>query len=82
MDTVNALKTIGANKTANLVQAAIDQFPGGNVPRDRDERIKLVEKIEEAANPIWEELNQRFFLYEDDLNVLNIEFIKKHRTEF
>ncbi len=82
MDTVEALNAIGAYKTAILVQAAIDQFPGSDVPQDRDERVELVEKIEETANPIWDELDQKFFLSEDDLNALNIEFIKKHRNEF
>jgi len=82
MDTVEALKAIGANKTATIVQKAIDRFPNANVPVNKDEREELVEKIEETANPVWNELDQKFFLYEDDINTLNIEFIKKNRTEF
>lgn len=82
MYAVDALKKVGALKTAAIVQSAIDQFPGSNVPEDRDERIEMVEKIEGVATPIWNELDQKFSLYEDDLNELNIEFIRKNRNEF
>lgn len=41
-------------------------------------RQKILEQIEEKANEIWEELDQRFFEYEDDLNLLNIDYIKKN----
>lgn len=81
-ETINSLRTIGANLTADILQSAIDQFPDKKVPRDRDERIDLVRQIEETANEKWEELDQKFFEYKDDLNSLNIEYVKKHRTEF
>jgi hypothetical protein len=80
--TVNSLLTIGANKTANILQKAIDQFPDKNVPQDRTIRQEILEQIEEAANPIWEELDQKFFAYEDDLNLLNIAFIRQHKEKF
>ena len=81
-ETINSLRTIGANHTADILQSAIDQFPDKKVPRDRDARIDLVGQIEETANEKWEELDQKFFEYKDDLNSLNIEYVKKHRTEF
>ena len=81
-ETINSLGTIGANHTADILQSAIDQFPNKKVPRDRDERIDLVGQIEETVNEKWEELDQKFFEYKDDLTSLNIEYVKKHRTEF
>ena len=80
--TVQSLLTIGANKTANILQKAIDQFPAKNTPKDRTERQEILEQIEETATPIWEELDQKFFTYEDDLNTLNIEFIRKNKDKF
>jgi len=81
-ETILSLKAIGADKTADILQKAIDQFPEKRVPKDRDERTEIVEKIEEVADEVWEELDQAFFNYEDDLNSLNIEFIKKNKDFF
>ncbi len=81
-ETILSLKTIGADKTASILQKAIDQFPNKTVPKDREERTEIVEQIEEAADEIWNELDQKFYEYEDDLNTLNIEYIKKHKDFF
>lgn len=81
-ETINSLRTIGANHTAEILQSAIDQFPDKKVPLDRDKRTELVGQIEDTANEKWEGLDQMFFEYKDDLNSLNIEYVKKHRTEF
>ncbi|MCO5250169.1 MAG: DMP19 family protein [Candidatus Kapabacteria bacterium] len=80
--TVHSLRTIGANTTAGILQKAIDQFPNKIVPQDSVERIELVEQIEETANEVWEELDQKFFTYEDDLNTLNINFIRQNKDNF
>jgi hypothetical protein len=80
--TIQSLRTIGANKTADILQQANDQFPNGNVPEDITERQEILEQIQETADPVWEELDQKFFAYEDDLNTLNIEFVKKNKDKF
>ena len=80
--TVQSLLIIGANKTADILQKAIDQFPNSNVPENRTERQEILEQIQETADLIWEELDQKFFTYEDDLNTLNIEFIRKNKDKF
>jgi hypothetical protein len=81
-ETILSLKAIGADKTADILQKAIDQFPNKSVPKDRDERTELVEQIEDTANEVWEELDEMFFEYEDDLNTLNIEYVKKNKDFF
>lgn len=80
--TIQSLKSIGANMTADILQKAIDQFPDKKVPQDRDERIEIVEQIEETANEVWEELDGKFFEYADDLNTLNLNFVRDHRADF
>src|SRR6185436_19730334 len=57
-ETVVSLNAIGANKTAKILQEAIDQFPLSKVPIDQEERRELLEKIESEADPIWSELDQ------------------------
>ena len=81
-ETIKSLKLIGADKTADKLQKAIDQFPDKTVPKDRTERQVILEKIEEKSNEIWEELDQKFFVYEDDLNTLNIEYIRQNKNNF
>ena len=80
--TIQSLTTIGASTTADILQKAIDQFPDKKVPQDRDERIELVEQIEETANEVWEELDGKFFEYADDLNTLNLNFVRQHKADF
>ena len=81
-ETVLSLKAIGANKTADLLQKAIDQFPSKTVSKDRDKRTEIVEEIEETAEEVWNDLDQKFYEYEDDLNTLNIEYVRKHKEFF
>jgi len=81
-ETVLSLQEIGATKTAGMLQQAIDQFPEKTVPKDREERVALIEQIEDVANDVWDELDQRFYKYEDDLNTLNIEYVKKNKASF
>ncbi len=81
-EVLESLKQIGANKTLGLLQAAINEFPGGKVPTDINERQSLIEKIEDEANPKWDVLFNSFLEYEDDLNALNFEFIKQNKNSF
>jgi len=80
--TIQSLKLIGANTTADILQKAIDQFPDKKVPQDRDERNELVEQIEATANEVWNELDQQFYEYIDDLNTLNINYVRQHKAFF
>jgi hypothetical protein len=81
-ETILSLAAIGATKTAKILGRAIDQFPGKNVPNDRNERNVILEQIEDEANKVWNELDKEFFEYEDDLNTLNIEYVKVNKQFF
>lgn len=81
-ETVRSLMEIGAHKTANILQRAINVFPNQNVPKDREKRVASMENLNEKVNEIWEELEQEFYAYEDDLNSLNLEFVRKNKDSF
>jgi len=81
-ETILSLKLIGADKTADILQSAIDQFPDKSVPKDRDERQEILEKIQENADAIWDKLDKKFYTYEDDLNSLNIEYVRQNKNKF
>ena len=69
-ETILSLKAIGANKTAEILQKAIDLV------------LLLIEKAEEVPGDVWDELDEEFFQYQDDLNTLNIEYVKNNRDYF
>jgi len=81
-ETVDSLQAIGAKITSDVIKHANDQFPKGKVPKNRELRQDILEQIEGAADEVWEELEQEFFKYNDDLNSLNMEFIKNNRSQF
>jgi len=81
-DTIISLRAIRANKTADILQQAIEQFPNSIVPKERAKRQEVLELIEDNAKEVWELLDQKFYKYEDDLNELNIQYIKQNRSSF
>ena len=81
-ETINSLHVIGAKATADILQKAIDEFPNKRIPQDWDERLDILEQIEETAGEVWGELDDKFFEYADDLNALNIEYIKRNQDKF
>ena len=80
--TVESLKIIGAHKTAELLQQAIDQFPDSTVPSNRKMRLELFTQIEKKADPVWQELDKMFFAYDDNLNALNINYVRQNKDKF
>jgi hypothetical protein len=81
-ETIESLKLIGAHQTAAILQRAVDEFPNGHVPKNRRERIALLEDIEEAASKVWQMLEQKFYKYEENLNALNLRYVRQNKTKF
>jgi hypothetical protein len=81
-ETLVSLFAIGAIHTAKILQLAIDQFPKKKVPKERDERQGIMEQIVDKAGEVWEQLDQQFFGYKDNLNQLNLDFVKKNKSHF
>ncbi len=80
-ETILALVSIGALKTVNILQQAINEFPDHKVPVDRDKRQEMMEHMENAE-AVWDILDQRFFKYDDDLNTLNIQYVERNKDLF
>lgn len=81
-ETLATLKKIGAHKTAEILQAAINFFPNQQVPIDQGKRQDIIAEIETEISEPWENLDQQFFKYEDDLHQLNMEFVKNNQDQF
>ncbi len=80
--TVEYLKKIGADKTAELVEKANSEWPNNEIPIDRTERQSLLEEIENNAEQVWEDCDQKFYKYEDDIAGLLMNFVNVNRTDF
>ena len=79
---VSAFTAIGANKTAAICQKAIDAF-GCEIPVDRAARVELLDKLEnDNIDKVFEECDDAFFSYEEDLNELNYNFVMKNKEQF
>lgn len=76
---VDAFTRIGALKTAEICKKAVAVF-NGQVPVDRDERENLLESLD--CEDIFDECDNAFYDYEDDLEALNYAYVMKHRKFF
>ena len=81
-ETLDGLKTIGANKMVDILMKANSVWPNQTVPKDRTERQNIQETIEEQADPVWEQCDNDFYEYPDDIAGLLLEYVKKHKADF
>jgi hypothetical protein len=77
-DTVAALEAISAQKAASIVRRAMARLPGGTAPRDRNQRQQVMAQA--SAN--WEDLDEEYYSYPDDLTALLRAYVEQHRGEF
>jgi glycosyltransferase involved in cell wall biosynthesis len=64
--TVQALETVGALETADIVRRACARFPGGMPPANRNARQELLEKLSPDSGA-FEQEDADFLAYPDDL---------------
>ena len=80
-ETVDALEAIGAVKFADLVRRAIAVFPGGDPPRDRDERGDAMSG-KNTGGELWYDHDGEFYEYPENLAQLMRRYADAHRGEF
>jgi len=77
-----ALRMIGANRTAEICRTAIEiAFPGGLPSLWSQIRESATERRDQLSSQL-NDLDCEFFQYPDDLTELLYEFILKHPDEF
>lgn len=81
-ETLKSLKEIGALKTAKLVEEAFSNFPSNPIPKDNEKRREILEKIDDQTSEKWNELEDKFYLYEENIEELLLEYVKQNRTNF
>jgi hypothetical protein len=81
-ETITALRQIGSMRFLGILESAAQQFPEARVPKDRDERMAVMEQIEDKTGPIWDSLDTEFYKYEEDIYGLLISYIQGHIKDF
>ena len=74
-ETINALRIIGSKVYLDFLEAAINKFPDGIVPKDKEKRKNIIIKLGEK---LWYELDG----VEEEINKLLIVYIKNNINEF
>jgi hypothetical protein len=74
LETVRALELINANKTAAILREACDRFPGSMPPTDILARREIMLSTVSPDAGAFEELDARFYAYEDNLSQLMDDF--------
>lgn len=81
-ETVAALRRIGADHTAGLVERAMEPFGPGGPSRDWEERGKQLDEVQKSADSLWMELADAFYEYQDDLTGLMRSYVSARRDQF
>lgn len=76
-----AYEELGAVKTAELCRRAMSFF-GTKVPTDRGERQECMDDREEEADELFEECDDAFYAYEEDLETLTYEYVLRNKDAF
>lgn len=79
---VPAFKRIGAKKTALICKKALEAL-GQELPRDWEERRALLDRIvDDSIGELLEACDEAFYEYPDDLEALNVAYVKKNAEHF
>jgi len=81
-ETVDALQAIKAHRTAEIVKKANRQFPDNVVPQDTKTRQDSMKRIESRSTTVWDYFDDKFKDSEEDLCLLNMEYIRRNRSRF
>jgi hypothetical protein len=77
--TAAAYARIGARKSYEAIQEAIRQFPGGILPDNLVERIRIFESLPEEG---WDEIARKFYAADKEVVGCLASFIREHHNEF
>ena len=81
-ETITALRTIKAFKTADIVSKSISAWPNQKVPKDWSERQELVDEISDQADIVWNECDKEFYKYQDNIVKLLLAYVKSNKSDF
>jgi hypothetical protein len=75
---LSAYEKIYAYKTADLIATAIKAFPVSPVSKDTEIRREIMRNLNESTTKVWDDLDDKFYEYEDNIAGLLIDYIKQN----
>lgn len=81
-ETIEALRRIGAQHTAGLLEQAVAPFGAAGPAQDEQERGQQLRHVAKSAAPVWRELDGTFCEYQDDLTGLLRAYARSARDQF
>ncbi len=81
-ETVEALQTIGAAKTAALLQTAIAVWPDQTVPKDWETRRNVIEVIEAEVEDTWNNCTRKFYRGKESISELLCKYVDANPADF
>jgi hypothetical protein len=82
MDTIEALKTLGAAQMAALVADAVSVFPEGRPATDRERRQEQLARLDPQAKAKLDQLDDAFYKYPENLAALERQYVRAHQDQF
>jgi len=80
--TVNALRAIGANATAELLIESFSAFPNNTPSVSRSERQEQLDNMPESGNELLDNLDDQFYEHKDDISNLLEKYINNNIESF
>jgi len=82
MDTIEALRVLGAPTMAALVAEAVSVFPQGWPATDREDRQRQLAALDTQARATLDRLDEAFFAYPENLAALERRYVRAHQDQF
>ncbi len=77
-----ALRALGLESTARLVDQANAVFPDSHPPRNRSDRLAQMDDMNEADASLWESLSNQFYISQVDCEPAMIRYILENESQF
>ncbi|MDQ7961302.1 DMP19 family protein [Flavobacterium lindanitolerans] len=81
-EVLKAYENIGAYKTAKLIYEAIRIFPQNPISKDTQTRREIMKSLNEGISEKWDQLDDTFYEYEDNIIKLLVEYFKENNKQF
>lgn len=78
-EVLESYKNIGAYKTAKIINEAIKLFPTVPVSKDTETRRIIMQDLSEEISEKWNQLDDQFYEYEENIVIYMIDYIKKNK---
>ena len=82
LEAVSAFRAIGATAKADVIEHAVNLFPDSAPPRDRDERQRALDAIQnEVGDDVFERLDNAYYAVREDVDAMLAAYVDAHADE-